>query len=80
MMTHVTEKQEKINDIVVADYDRMIEEQKARFDEMLRFSMDSALSYRCTDTSAEDWQDTPEMMAKLIIELQAHAKAVANHL
>ena len=47
---------------------------------MLRFSVDSALTYKCTETTAEDWEDMPENTAKLIIELQAHQKAVSEHL
>ena len=47
---------------------------------MIRFSLDSALTYKCTETTADDWQDTPENTAKTILELQGHAKAVAGHL
>lgn len=47
---------------------------------MIRFSIDSALTYKCTETTVDDWQDTSENTAKLILELQGHAKAVANHL
>ena len=42
--------------------------------------MDSALDYQCTESTADDWIDTHETTAKLIIELQRHAKAVAEHL
>ena len=63
-----------------AEYENLILEQKNRFEEMLRFSVDSALTYKCTETTAEDWEDMPENTAKLIIELQAHQKAVADHL
>ena len=42
--------------------------------------MDSALEYKCSESTPDDWLDTPEMTAKLIIELQGHAKAVAEHL
>ena len=50
-----TEKQDKINAEIKTDYERLINEQKERFDEMLRFSVDSALTYKCTETTAEDW-------------------------
>ena len=43
-------------------------------------SCDSAATFRCTQTSADDWLDTPELQAKMIIELQQHADAVARHL
>ena len=58
----------------------MIRQQKERFEEHLRFSVDSALEYKCSESTADDWMDTPELTAKMIIELQRHAKAVAEHL
>ena len=58
----------------------MLEEQKTRFEEFLRFSVDNALEYKCTESSAEDWLETPEITAKLIIELQRQAEAVTDHL
>ena len=46
----------------------------------MRFSCDSALTYTGTESQPEDWIDTHERTAQLIIELQRHAKAVADHL
>mmetsp|Transcript_10799 Transcript_10799/g.14535 ORF Transcript_10799/g.14535 Transcript_10799/m.14535 type:complete len:82 (+) Transcript_10799:31-276(+) len=47
---------------------------------MLRKSVDNASAFTCTETTAEDWLDTPELPAKMIIELQRHAEAVSRHL
>ena len=74
------EGQEKLNQEEELTYEQMIEEQKEKFSNHLRFSVDSALSYQCTESTADDWIDTHETTAKLIIELQRHAKAVAEHL
>ena len=64
----------------IEEYDELLEAQKTRFEEFLRFSVDSALEYTCTESQADDWLDTPELTAKLIIELQRHARAVTDHL
>ena len=68
----ITEKQEKINRIEVEEYDKALEEQKAKFEEFLRFTVTSATSYQCTEPVIDDWMETPEQTAKLIIELQKH--------
>ena len=75
-----TEAQLKANADEEDEYDRMIAEQIEKFSNHLRFSVDSALDYQCTESTADDWIDSHETTAKLIIELQRHAKAVAEHL
>ena len=47
-------------------------EQRARFSEILGFSVDSALTYNCTETEADDWLEIPAIIARLIVELQRH--------
>ena len=76
----ITERQEEINQLEVEDYDRLIEEQRMRISRMFDFEADSALAYTCSDSTIDDWQDTNEITPKLIIELQRHAKKVAEHL
>ena len=49
-------------------------------DQHLRFSVDSALTYTCTESQAEDWIDFPEKPVQLIVELQRHVKAINEHL
>ena len=51
------------------EYELMINEQKERFENHLRFSCDSALTYTGTESQPEDWIDTHERTAQLIIEL-----------
>ena len=62
------------------EYENMLNEQKERFEKHLRFSVNSALTYTGTESQPEDWIDTHERTAQLIIELQRHAKSVAEHL
>ena len=76
----ISDMQEAKNQELIEEYDRLLEEQKTKFEEFLRFSVDSALEYKCTESSAEDWLETPEITAKLIIELQRQAQAVTDHL
>ena len=54
---------------MVDEYDDIILAQRDRFDEILRKSCDSAAKFRCTETTADDWLDTPEIQARMIIEL-----------
>lgn len=58
----------------------MLLESKCKIEEHLSFSHDNALEYKCSESTIEDWLDTPEINAKLIVELQRHSKAVAEHL
>jgi len=76
----LTPKQVELNQADVDEFEQMILDQKTRFEEHMRFSVDSALTYKCTESAVDDWLETPEIMAKLVIELQRHAKAVAEHL
>ena len=46
----------------------------------MRFSVETATEYKCSESTVDDWLDMPEITPKLIIELQRHAKAVAEHL
>ena len=62
------------------EFDVLIEEQKERLNNHLRFSVDSALTYTCTESQAEDWIDFPEKPVQLIVELQQHVKAISEHL
>ena len=54
--------------------------QREEYSDLLRFSVDSALTYTCTESQVDDWVDTHTTTAKLIIQLQRHAEAVAKHL
>ena len=79
----LSEEEEKVENTKLPElneYELMINEQKERFENHLRFSCDSALTYTGTESQPEDWIDTHERTAQLIIELQRHAKAVADHL
>lgn len=62
------------------EFEKILAAQKSMFEEHLRFSVDSALEYKCSETTAEEWLETPELTAKLIIELQRHAQIVSKHL
>ena len=67
--TVVSDKQHVSNREEETWYEQMLSEQRQRFENHLRFSVDSALTYKCSESQAEDWLDTPEITAKLIIEL-----------
>ena len=62
------------------EFDTLISEQKSRYEQHLRFSVESALTYTCTESSADDWIDFPEKPVQLIVELQRHVKAINEHL
>ena len=76
----ITEKQQKKNDDEIKWYDDMISEQRGRITKFFEFDIDSALEYKCSETTVDDWQDTCETSAEMIIQLQRHAKKVADHL
>ena len=44
----LSEKQEKINTDLLDEYEQEVEAQKSKFEEHLRFSVDSALEYKCS--------------------------------
>ena len=58
----------------------MLSAQQKKIEEHLAFTHDDALSYKCSESTVEDWLDTPDITPKLIVELQRHAKVVAEHL
>ena len=58
----------------------MLEAQQLKVVEHLAFTHDDALSYKCSESTFEDWLDSPDITPKLIVELQCHAKVVAEHL
>jgi hypothetical protein len=55
-------------------------EQKQRIERLLAFTVDSALDYTGSQSTIEDWDNCPEILTKLIIELQAHQKATCDYL
>lgn len=65
----ITAKQEEINNRELDEYQKLIDDQKARFAEFMQFQVDSGTIYKCSETSADEWLETPERTAKLIIEL-----------
>ena len=66
----ITQKQEKINKQWKDDFDGQLEGQKERIEEILRFSVDSALEYKCSESTVEDWVDVyPETIPSLIVQL-----------
>ena len=73
-------EQEEINEEEVTWYQGQIDEQRKTVEDFLRFSVDSAMEYKCSESTVDDWLDMPQITPKLIIELQRHAKAVADHL
>ena len=77
----LTAKQEQFNKEWTDDYDTQISAQKERIEEILRFSVDSALEYTCSESTADDWTDVyPETIPTLIVQLQRHAKAACQHM
>ena len=48
-------------------YDDLISEQRDRINKFFEFDVDSALEYKCSETTVEDWQDTCETTAEMII-------------
>ena len=73
-------EQEEINAEEVTFYEGLIDEQRKTVEDIFRFSVDTATEYKCSESTVDDWLDMPEITPKLIIELQRHAKAVADHL
>ena len=51
------------------EFEQLVEAQKLRFKDLLKYQCESASSFQCTETKPDDWIDTPEISAKLIIEL-----------
>ena len=76
----LSERQEGVNKRELDEYEQILSEQRTKFEEHLRFQCESALEYKCTETTADQWIETPELTAKLIIELQRHAEIVSKHL
>ena len=76
----ISEVQQEVNDAECDWFEEQVRQQRSRFEEHFRFSVKNALEYNCSESTVEDWLETPEVIAKLIIELQHHAKAVASHL
>jgi hypothetical protein len=56
------------------------EEYQKRTQEYLAFQVDSALDYKGSESVLEDWDNCPEILIRLIIQLQRHTKAVCTHL
>ena len=54
---------EDIMKMELDEFELLIVEQKQRFENHLRFSHDSALTYNCTESEPEDWVDTHEKTA-----------------
>lgn len=48
------------------------DEQRARIERFRAFKVNSALEYTGTESTADDWDNCPEILTQLIIELQAH--------
>ena len=74
MLTSTT--QDAINKEWTDDYDAQITAQRSRIEEYLKFSVNSALEYTCSESTADDWVDAyPEAVPKIIVQLQRHAQA-----
>ena len=76
----ITEKQREKNEEEDKIFDDLIQQQKERFEKLYEFDINSAFEYKCSETTADDWTETHETTAQLIIQLQRHAKKVAEHL
>ena len=80
-MTLLTTTQDAINKEWMDDYDEQISAQKSRIEELLKFSVNSAFEYTCSEPKVEDWIDFhPEVVPRLIVQLQGHAKAACQHM
>ena len=77
----LTIQQERKNKEWIDDFEAQISAQKQRIEEYLRFSVDSALEYTCSESTVDDWLDVyPEAIPKSIVQLQRHAKAACQHM
>jgi len=77
----ITAKQEKVNTMWKDDFDSQLTGQKERIEEILRFSVDSALEYKCSQSIVDDWVDVyPETIPSLIVQLLRHGKAACQHM
>ena len=75
-----SDKQEQMNSEALQSYDDLVKAQRDKITTFYDFEVDSALTYKCSDSTVDDWQDSCLSSAQLIIELQRHAKKVAEHL
>ena len=63
------------------DHFKAVEEEfHQRTKEYLAFHVDSALEYKGSESVLEDWDNCPEILIRLIIQIQRHQKAVCTHL
>ena len=76
----ITEKQKTANNEEISSLEKMIAEQRDRLGKLYEFDLDSALEYKCSESTVDDWESENEAVARYIIELQRHAKKVADHL
>lgn len=56
----ITAEQELVNQKEYSEFDALIVAQKARYQQFIEFDVDSALTYKCTETTADSWMDIPE--------------------
>ena len=60
-MSVLTVEQEQRNKVESDEYDALIAAQRDRYVDLLSRTCDSASNFKCTETTAEDWLDTPEI-------------------
>ena len=77
-MALLSQKQQEKNQAEREEFDGLMQAQKQRFSEFFQISCENVESFQYTETTVDDWEDLPELPAKLIIELQRFSEAVVK--